>query len=127
VVEGRPETPRLELGEIRLADTFHPGGPGLGHIPLGTEVSERSPEILDHLDLIFVAPTYCHRGILTLYSSLVIMPVPVPATPFLPIPVGTNYLYDDDAVHTPSRLVDLGGHNKNQHLTINGPTLTLDR
>ena len=56
----------------------------LGRIdPLGTEVPECGPEILDHLDSILIAPIYCHMGILPHISSLVIIPAyhPWPAGP----------------------------------------------
>jgi hypothetical protein len=41
-------------------------------------VSECGPEVLDNLDLIFIAPIYCHMGIITPYSSLVIIAVSGP-------------------------------------------------
>ncbi len=36
------------------------------------------------------------------------------------VPIGTAKMQVDDSV-------DLGGHNTNQHLTVDGPALTLDR
>jgi hypothetical protein len=61
-----------------LTDTFHLGGSGLGHVPLGAEVSECGAQILDNLDSVFIAPIYCHMGIITPYSSLVIIAVSGP-------------------------------------------------
>jgi len=73
VVQGGPETPRFELGQIGLADPFHLRRLGLRDIPRRPKMAKGGAQVAGDQDPVFIALSYCHIGIIPVYSLLVII------------------------------------------------------